>query len=114
MLEKPRLLDFDNKRAHVRARLRRVQEDPHAHGHAHGHGAHGASVRISISRTQVLMDSFTQLRFRNPAEMRGRLTIQAGRGGSCIMPHHPPHVPPSLLSCVTRRPRPITRESISI
>jgi len=71
MLEKPRLLDFDNKRSHIRSRLRRLAEDP-----AHAHPAHSGSIRINISRTQVLMDSFTQLRFRNPTEMRGRLTIQ--------------------------------------
>ena len=69
LLEKPRLIDFDNKRSHIRAKLKNLAESEPRTGH------HGG-VRATINRKQVLMDSFTQLQHLKPAEMRGRLTIQ--------------------------------------
>ena len=68
LLEKPRLLDFDNKRSHIRAKLKKLAE-----GEAH---QHRGAVRVQINRKQVLTDSFTQLQHLKPAEIRGKLTIQ--------------------------------------
>ena len=75
LLEKPRVLDFDNKVAHIRARsLKRLAEDPRAR-------AHGAT-RVTINRKQVLTDSFARLQYLRPGELRGRVMIEfAGEEG---------------------------------
>jgi E3 ubiquitin-protein ligase HUWE1 len=74
LLEKPRLIDFDNKVAHIRARLKRLAEDPRAR-------AHGAT-RVTINRKQVLTDSFARLQYLRPSEVRGRVMIEfAGEEG---------------------------------
>ena len=74
LLEKPRVLDFDNKVAHIRARLKRLAEDPRAR-------AHGAT-RVTINRKQVLTDSFARLQYLRPNELRGRVMIEfAGEEG---------------------------------
>ena len=70
MLEKPRLLDFDNKRSYIRGKLKRLAEREQMRGSHHG------PVRAQINRKQVLTDSFMQLQHLKPAELRGRLTIQ--------------------------------------
>ena len=67
LLQKPLLLDFDNKRSFIRAKLKKLAEE---------NGAHRGGVRAQINRKQVLTDSFTQLQHLKPHEMRGRLTIQ--------------------------------------
>ena len=67
----PRLLDFDNKRAFFRHRVRQ-----------HAAGERGGTLRVNVRRAFVLEDSFHQLRMRTPAEMRGKLQVQfAGEEG---------------------------------
>lgn len=53
LLRAPRLIDFDNKRAHFRARVRASGED-------RGYG----TLRICVRREHVFEDSFHQLRMR--------------------------------------------------
>lgn len=65
MLKVPRLIDFDNKRAYFRARIRQ-QHDHH----------HSAPLRISVRRAYVLEDSYNQLRMRPTQDLKGRLTVQ--------------------------------------
>lgn len=65
MLKVPRLIDFDNKRAYFRARIRQ-QHDHHP----------SAPLRISIRRAYVLEDSYNQLRLRPTQDLKGRLTVQ--------------------------------------
>ena len=67
----PRLLDFDNKRALFRQRVR-----------AHATGERTGTLRVNVRRAFVLEDSFHQLRMRSPVEMRGKLQVQfAGEQG---------------------------------
>jgi len=65
MLKVPRLIDFDNKRAYFRARIRQ-QHDQHP----------SAPLRISVRRAYVLEDSYNQLRMRPTQDLKGRLTVQ--------------------------------------
>ncbi|PKA67035.1 E3 ubiquitin-protein ligase UPL1 [Apostasia shenzhenica] len=65
MLKVPRLIDFDNKRAYFRARIRQ-QHDQHP----------SAPLRISVRRAYVLEDSYNQLRLRSAQDLQGRLTVQ--------------------------------------
>ncbi|XP_062194138.1 E3 ubiquitin-protein ligase UPL1-like isoform X2 [Phragmites australis] len=65
MLKVPRLIDFDNKRAHFRSRIRQ-QHDQHL----------SAPLRISVRRPYVLEDSYNQLRLRRSQDLKGRLTVQ--------------------------------------
>uniref|UniRef100_A0A1D1YBZ7 HECT-type E3 ubiquitin transferase n=1 Tax=Anthurium amnicola TaxID=1678845 RepID=A0A1D1YBZ7_9ARAE len=64
MLKVPRLIDFDNKRAYFRSRIRQ-QHDQHP----------SAPLRISVRRAYVLEDSYNQLRTRSSQELKGRLTV---------------------------------------
>ena len=50
LMRVPRLIDFDNKRAYFRARIRGERE------------RYGASLRIHVRREHVFEDSFHQLR----------------------------------------------------
>ncbi len=64
LLRAPRLIDFDNKRAHFRARVRASGED-----RSYG------TLRICVRREHVFEDSFHQLRMRCAA----RAGAAAGR-----------------------------------
>ncbi|KAI6688704.1 hypothetical protein NL676_025532 [Syzygium grande] len=65
MLKAPRLVDFDNKRAYFRSRIRQ-QHEQHLSG----------PLRISVRRAYVLEDSYNQLRMRPTQELKGRLNVQ--------------------------------------
>ncbi|KAL8462223.1 hypothetical protein ACS0TY_033325 [Phlomoides rotata] len=64
MLKAPRLIDFDNKRAHFRSRIRQ-QHDQHLSG----------PLRISVRRAYILEDSYNQLRMRPNQDLKGRLNV---------------------------------------
>ncbi|RWW84344.1 hypothetical protein BHE74_00007050 [Ensete ventricosum] len=63
MLKVPRFIDFDNKRAHFRSKIR------------HQHEHHHSPVRISVRRAYILEDSYNQLRMRSPQDLKGKLTV---------------------------------------
>lgn len=65
MLKAPRLIDFDNKRAYFRSRIRQ-QHEQHLSG----------PLRISVRRSHVLEDSYNQLRMRSTQDLKGRLNVQ--------------------------------------
>jgi len=65
MLKAPRLIDFDNKRAYFRSRIRQ-QHEQHLAG----------PLRISVRRAYVLEDSYNQLRMRSSQDLKGRLNVQ--------------------------------------
>ncbi|KAJ7561891.1 hypothetical protein O6H91_03G045900 [Diphasiastrum complanatum] len=65
LIKSPRLIDFDNKRAHFRSRIRQQHEQHHF-----------TPLRICVRRAYVLEDSYNQLRMRTPEELKGRLTVQ--------------------------------------
>ncbi|XP_050371147.1 E3 ubiquitin-protein ligase UPL1 isoform X2 [Argentina anserina] len=65
MLKAPRLIDFDNKRAYFRSRIRQ-QHEQHLSG----------PLRVSVRRAYVLEDSYNQLRMRPNQDMKGRLNVQ--------------------------------------
>ncbi|XP_061367762.1 E3 ubiquitin-protein ligase UPL1-like [Gastrolobium bilobum] len=65
MLKAPRLIDFDNKRAYFRSRIRQ-QHDQHLSG----------PLRISVRRAYILEDSYNQLRMRPTQDLKGRLNVQ--------------------------------------
>ncbi|XAR67356.1 Ubiquitin--protein ligase [Bertholletia excelsa] len=64
MLKAPRLIDFDNKRAYFRSRIRQ-QHEQHLSG----------PLRISVRRAYVLEDSYNQLRMRPTQDLKGRLNV---------------------------------------
>lgn len=64
MLKVPRFIDFDNKRAHFRSKIK----------HQHDHHHH-SPLRISVRRAYILEDSYNQLRMRTAQELKGRLTV---------------------------------------
>ncbi|KAH9603413.1 hypothetical protein KSS87_004335 [Heliosperma pusillum] len=63
MLKVPRFIDFDNKRAHFRSKIK------------HQHDHHHSPLRISVRRAYILEDSYNQLRMRSAEELKGRLTV---------------------------------------
>lgn len=63
MLRVPRFVDFDNKRAHFRSKIK------HQHDHQH------SPLRISVRRAYILEDSYNQLRMRSTLDLKGRLTV---------------------------------------
>ncbi|XVE80553.1 hypothetical protein DITRI_Ditri14bG0149300 [Diplodiscus trichospermus] len=65
LLKAPRLIDFDNKRAYFRSRIRQ-QHEQHLAG----------PLRISVRRAYVLEDSYNQLRMRPTLDLKGRLNVQ--------------------------------------
>ncbi|XP_007020477.2 PREDICTED: E3 ubiquitin-protein ligase UPL1 [Theobroma cacao] len=65
LLKAPRLIDFDNKRAYFRSRIRQ-QHEQHLAG----------PLRISVRRAYVLEDSYNQLRMRPTPDLKGRLNVQ--------------------------------------
>ncbi|XVF33865.1 hypothetical protein REPUB_Repub18cG0008600 [Reevesia pubescens] len=65
LLKAPRLIDFDNKRAYFRSRIRQ-QHEQHLTG----------PLRISVRRAYVLEDSYNQLRMRPTQDLKGRLNVQ--------------------------------------
>ncbi|XP_010552364.1 PREDICTED: E3 ubiquitin-protein ligase UPL1-like isoform X2 [Tarenaya hassleriana] len=65
MLKAPRLIDFDNKKAYFRSRIRQ-QHEQHISG----------PLRISVPRAYVLEDSYNQLRMRSPQDLKGRFNVQ--------------------------------------
>ncbi|XP_052178127.1 E3 ubiquitin-protein ligase UPL1 isoform X2 [Diospyros lotus] len=64
MLKAPKLIDFDNKRAYFRSRIRQ-QHEQHLSG----------PLRISVRRAYVLEDSYNQLRMRPSQDLKGRLNV---------------------------------------
>ncbi|XP_077234089.1 E3 ubiquitin-protein ligase UPL2-like isoform X2 [Tasmannia lanceolata] len=64
MLKVPRFVDFDNKRAHFRSKIK----------HQHDHHHH-SPLRISVRRAYILEDSYNQLRMRATQDLKGRLTV---------------------------------------
>ncbi|KAI8548464.1 hypothetical protein RHMOL_Rhmol07G0275700 [Rhododendron molle] len=63
ILKVPRFIDFDNKRAHFRSKIK------HLHDHHH------SPLRISVRRAYILEDSYNQLRMRSTQDLKGRLTV---------------------------------------
>lgn len=63
MLKVPRFVDFDNKRAYFRSKIK------HLHDHHH------SPLRISVRRAYILEDSYNQLRMRSAQDLKGRLTV---------------------------------------
>ncbi|KAF8411336.1 hypothetical protein HHK36_003883 [Tetracentron sinense] len=63
MLKVPRFIDFDNKRAHFRSKIK------------HQHDHHHSPLRISVRRSHILEDSYNQLRMRSTQDLKGRLTV---------------------------------------
>ncbi|KAM7259413.1 hypothetical protein ACFE04_015154 [Oxalis oulophora] len=63
MLKVPRVVDFDNKRAHFRSKIK------------HQHDHHHSPLRISVRRAYILEDSYNQLRLRPTQDLKGRLTV---------------------------------------
>ena len=63
MLRIPRLIDFDNKRAYFRNRVKQL---PRSFG----------QLRLSVRRSHLFEDSFTQMRVRSPEELRCKLSVQ--------------------------------------
>ncbi|GFZ12610.1 LOW protein: E3 ubiquitin ligase-like protein [Actinidia rufa] len=59
MLKAPRLIDFDNKRAYFRSRIRQ-QHEQHLPG----------PLQISVRRAYVLEDSYNQLRMRSSQDLK--------------------------------------------
>jgi len=74
LLRTPRLLDFDNKRAHFRARMRREAATARSAAGVGG-GRDGGPLRLAVRRAHVFDDSFHQLRMRSPLEMRAKLAV---------------------------------------
>lgn len=64
LLKAPRLIDFDNKRAYFRSRIRQ-QNEQHLSG----------PLRISVRRAYILEDSYNQLRMRPSQDLKGRLNV---------------------------------------
>ncbi|KAG6756300.1 hypothetical protein POTOM_039727 [Populus tomentosa] len=62
MLKAPRLIDFDNKRAYFRSRIRQQHEQQRS-----------GPLRISVRRAYVLEDSYNQLRMRPTQDLRGKI-----------------------------------------
>ncbi|KAF2305548.1 hypothetical protein GH714_006673 [Hevea brasiliensis] len=65
MLKAPKLIDFDNKRAYFRSRIRQQHEQQLS-----------GPLRISVRRAYVLEDSYNQLRMRPNQDLKGRLNVQ--------------------------------------
>ncbi|XP_022773024.1 E3 ubiquitin-protein ligase UPL1-like isoform X2 [Durio zibethinus] len=63
MLKVPRFVDFDNKRAHFKSKIK------------HQHDHHHSPLRISVRRAYILEDSYNQLRMRSTQDLKGRLTV---------------------------------------
>ncbi|KAL3503633.1 hypothetical protein ACH5RR_038082, partial [Cinchona calisaya] len=63
LLKAPRLIDFDNKRAYFRSKIRQH------HKHLSG------PLRIRVRRAYVLDDSYNQLRMRPTLDLKGRLNV---------------------------------------
>ncbi|KAL6759433.1 hypothetical protein V8C86DRAFT_3013524 [Haematococcus lacustris] len=68
LLRAPRLIEFDNKRAYFRTKVR--QHDSAAAG-----GRPYGSLRLAVRREHVFEDSFHQLRSRTPQELRLKLNV---------------------------------------
>lgn len=64
LLKVPRLIEFDNKRAYFRSRMRQHQDHQNY-----------SSVRISVRRAYILEDSYNQLRMRSARDLKGRLNV---------------------------------------
>ncbi|WOH00170.1 hypothetical protein DCAR_0519528 [Daucus carota subsp. sativus] len=64
ILKAPRLIDFDNKRAYFRSRIRQ-QHEQHISG----------PLRVGVRRAYVLEDSYNQLRMRPTQDLKGRLNV---------------------------------------
>lgn len=63
MLKVPRFIDFDNKRAYFRSKIK------------HQHDHHHSSLKISVRRSYILEDSYNQLRMRSTQDLKGRLNV---------------------------------------
>eukprot|EP01018_Ginkgo_biloba_P030617 Gb_17424 [translate_table: standard] len=65
LLKVPRLIEFDNKRAYFRSKIRQQ----------HHNSQNYNSIRISVRRAYILEDSYNQLRMRAARDLKGRLTV---------------------------------------
>lgn len=65
MMKYPRYVDFDNKRSWFRAKL---DEDQRMHPYS--------TTRIEVRRDQIFVDSYYQLRQREPDELKARLNVK--------------------------------------
>ncbi|CAL0307794.1 unnamed protein product [Lupinus luteus] len=63
MLKVPRFIDFDNKRAHFRSKIKPWR------GHRRNR------LKILVRRAYVLEDSYNQLRMRSTQDLKGRLKV---------------------------------------
>ncbi|CAL5391777.1 unnamed protein product [Camellia sinensis] len=59
----PCFIDFDNKRAHFRSKIK--HQDDHHH----------SPLRISVRRAYILEDSYNQLRMKLAQDLKGRLNV---------------------------------------
>lgn len=64
LLRVPKLIDFDNKRAYFRSKVRSPDER-----------AYAGTLRLAVKRSSVFEDSFNKLRSKSPQEMRGKLSV---------------------------------------
>lgn len=65
MMKHPRYVDFDNKRTWFRAKLRKDQQ-------RHGYG----TLRLTVRREHIFVDSFYHLRTRDAEELKHRLDVK--------------------------------------
>lgn len=75
LLRSPWLLDFDNKRAHFRHRIRHHPSHPQQQQQQQDQQQHYGTLRINVRRQRMLEDSYNQLRMRTPSELKGRLNV---------------------------------------
>jgi len=66
MMKYPKFVDFDNKRSWFRAKLAEDQRR---------HASYG-TLRINVRRDHIFVDSFYQLRQREPEELKEKLSIR--------------------------------------
>ena len=64
LLQSPRLIDFENKRNHVRSQIKKLRDK-----------VGRSNNQLKIRREHILQDSYNQLRMRSVAEMRSKLSI---------------------------------------
>lgn len=69
LIRNPRLLEFDNKRAFFRSRIKELVDVRRVN-----HGPFG-SIDLSVRRAHLFEDSFNQLRHTNPEAFRSKLKV---------------------------------------
>jgi len=75
LMRVPKLLDFDNKRAYFRSRVKKLDRS--------GQYRPGQSLSLNVRRAHVFEDSFNQLRHTTPGQLRSKLAVTfAGEEGT--------------------------------